>query len=97
MAATFQDIFESIHNIHAPLRKRRIQSDRASWITPKIRKLMKDRDTARKDAIKSPDLWQAYKLLRIKVTKTIRDALQAYYMDIIDENKKSKEYAEGCK
>ena len=51
---------------------------------------MKERDQAKKDAINSPDLWQAYKTLRNKVTKTIRDALQSYYLGIIDENRELK-------
>ena len=89
MAATFQEIFESTLNIHAPLRKKRIRADPAPWITPEIRKLMKKRNKAKKVAINSPDLWQAYKTLRNKVTKAIRDALQSYYLDIIDENKEN--------
>ena len=89
MAATFQEIFESILNIHAPLRKKRIRPDSAPWLTPEIRKLMKVRDQAKKDAINSPDLWQAYKTLRYKVTKAIRDALQLYYLGIIDENREN--------
>ena len=97
MAVTFQEILESILNSHAPLRKRRIRSDPAPWISREIRKLMKDRDRARKDAIESPYLWQAYKILRNKVPKTIRDDVQAYYLDITDENKKYPSYVEGRK
>ena len=84
MAATFHEIFESILNVNAPLRKKRIRPDSAPWITQEIKKLMKERDSAKRDAIKSPDLWQAYKTFRNKVTKTIRDALQAYYLEMID-------------
>ena len=50
---------------------------------------MKERDQAKKDAINSLDLWQAYKTLRNKVTKAIRDALQSYYLGIIDENREN--------
>ena len=50
---------------------------------------MKERDQAKKDAINSPDLWQAYKTLRNKVTKAIRDALQSYYLGIMDENREN--------
>ena len=89
IAATFQEIFESILNIHAPLRKKRIRPDPAPWLTPEVRKLMKERDQAKKVAINSLDLWQAYKILRNKVTKAIRDALQSYYLDIIDENREN--------
>ena len=49
---------------------------------------MKERDQAKKDAINSPDL-QAYKTLRNKVTKAIRDALQSCYLGIIDENREN--------
>eukprot|EP00794_Sanderia_malayensis_P003915 gene3915-4457_t len=89
MAATFQEIFESILNFHAPLRKKRIRPDPAPWITPEVRKLMKERDRAKKDAMNSLDLWQSYRTLRNKVTKAIRDALQSYYLGLIDENKEN--------
>ena len=49
MAATFQEIFESILNIHAPLRKKRIRPGPAPWLTPETRKLMKERDQAGKE------------------------------------------------
>ena len=48
---------------------------------------MKERDKAKEDAIHTPDLWQAYNTFRNKVTKAIRDALQSYYLGIIDENR----------
>ena len=63
--------------------------DPAPWITPKIRKLIKERDRAKRDAINSPDLWLVYKTHRNKVTKAIRDALQSYYLGLIDENKET--------
>ena len=98
MTATFQEIFESILNFHASLRTKQIHADPTPWITPEIRKLMKERDKSKSDAISCPDLWQAYKTLRNKVTKAIPDALQSYYLDIIDEKKeKTKTYVEGCK
>ena len=50
---------------------------------------MKERDQAKKDPINSPDLWQAYKTLRNKVTKAIRDAFQSWYLVIIYENKEN--------
>ena len=77
MAATIREIFESILNIHVPLSEKRIRPDHAPWITPQIRKLMKERDQTKKDAMNSLDLWQAYKMLRNKMTKAIRDALPA--------------------
>ena len=50
---------------------------------------MKERDQAKKDAINSSDLWQAYKTLRNKVTKAIRNALQSHHLGIIDENREN--------
>ena len=48
---------------------------------------MKERDIAKKDAIKYSDLWQAYKTLYNKVIKKM-----------IDENKKkSYAYVASCK
>ena len=47
-AATFQEIFEAIINTHAPLRKRRIRSEIASWLSSPIRQLMIKGDRRRK-------------------------------------------------
>ena len=48
VAATFREIFESVLDIHAPLKKRRVGNTSAPCITPDIRKLMKERDAAKK-------------------------------------------------
>ena len=40
---TFQQILESVLDIHAPLKKRRLVNTPTPWITPEIRKLMKER------------------------------------------------------
>ena len=45
MAATFQEIFESILSIHAPLEKKRRCPDPAPWLTPGIRKLIQHTHT----------------------------------------------------
>ena len=57
MAATFQEIFESILNIHAPVRKKRPRSQFAPW------------DILKQEAERSPEKWSAYKKLRNKVTR----------------------------
>ena len=46
MANTFYDLFLSILDVHAPLKKRKgIQSRApAPWLSARIRKLMRDRD-----------------------------------------------------
>ena len=48
IATTFQEIFESVLDIHAPLKKRKLGNTPSPWITPEIRKLMKERDAAKK-------------------------------------------------
>ena len=50
--ATFQDIFEVIVNTHAPLRKRKMRSEIAPWLSSSIRQLMIKRDRMKKEAKK---------------------------------------------
>ena len=75
VATTFQEIFESILGIHAPLKKRRVGNTSTPWITPEIRKLMRERDAAKKATKTYPEKWNTYKHLRNKVTQKIRDAI----------------------
>ena len=87
MASTFQEIFESILDIHAPLKKRRVRSENAPWLNQSIRNLMKERDLAKRIAQKSPEKWSVYKQLRNKVTKEIKVAIETHYRGLIEENK----------
>ena len=87
MAGTFQEIFESLLNIHAPIKKRRVRSEFAPWLTPSIRKSMETRDRLKKIAAKSPEIWSAYSKQRNKVTKEIRNSIQDYYKSLIEKNK----------
>ena len=87
MATTFQEIFESVLDIHAPLKKRRVGSTSTPWITPEIRKLMRERDAAKKATKTYPEKWNTYKHLRNQVTQKIRDAIQSHYHGLIEENK----------
>ena len=87
MASTFQEIFESILDKHAPLKKRRVRSETAPWLNQSIRNLMKERDLAKRTAQTSPEKWSVYKQLRNKVTKTIKVAIETHYRRLIDENK----------
>ena len=41
MAATFQEIFESILNLHAPVTKKRVSSQFAPWLTVSLKNLMR--------------------------------------------------------
>ena len=44
MAITFQEIFESILNLRAKLRKKRVRREFAPWLTPSLKKLIFERD-----------------------------------------------------
>ena len=71
MATTFQEIFQLVLDIHAPLRKMRAGKTFTPWMTPDIRKLMKERDAANTATKMSPEKWNTYKHLRNKVTQKI--------------------------
>ena len=53
MASNFHDLFHSILDVHAPLKKRiRITRHVPSpWITPRIKNLISDRDRAKKKTV----------------------------------------------
>ena len=87
MASAFQEIFELILDMHAPLKKRRVRGEFAPWLNQSIRNLMRERDLAKRAAEKSPEKWSLYKQLRNKVTKEIRVAIQSHYHGLINENK----------
>ena len=58
MADTFQEIFESLLNIHAPIRKKRESPDFAPWLAPDLRKSMETRNRLKKIAAKSAECGQ---------------------------------------
>ena len=57
MASTFQEVFESILDLHALLRRRRVRNEFAPWLTPSLRALMFERDRLQVEAGKSPETW----------------------------------------
>ena len=69
MAGTFQEIFESLLNTHAPIKKPRVRSEFAPWLTPSLRKSMETKDKLKKVAAKSPGMWSAYRKQPNKVSK----------------------------
>ena len=83
-AATFQEIFEVIVNTHAPLRKRKIRSEIAPWLSSSIRQLVIKR--MKKEA-KNPNLWSNYKQLRNEVTFKIRHSIEEHYSNLIEQHK----------
>ena len=87
MASTFQETFELILDVHAPLKKRRVRGDNAPWLNQSIRNLMRERDLAKRAAERFPEKWSVYKQLRNKVMKEIKVAVQTHYRGLINENK----------
>ena len=76
MAATFQGIFESILDVHAPVRKTRIRNQFTPWLTASLKSRIMKRDILKREVEKSPEKWPAYRKLRNQVTKEIRDAIR---------------------
>ena len=48
MADTFQEIFESALDFHAPIKKEKVRAEFAPWLTPLLQKHMKNRDRLKK-------------------------------------------------
>ena len=87
MVATFQDVFESVLNLHAPLRKKRVRSEYAPWLSASLKNLMKERDKAKQKAEGQREMWSNNRQLRNQVTKRIRIAIQDYHCGLIKEHK----------
>ena len=87
MVDKFHQIFDGLLNADAPIRRKKIRIQLAPWITPQIKRLMEERDRAKKNSIKNPKLLKSYKSLRNKVTNTIRSSIRLHYQSLINENK----------
>ena len=79
MAAIFQEIFES-------LRRKRVRSDFAPWLTPSLKRSIIESDKVKEQAENSPEIWSAYKRKRNQVTKRMRRFIRDYYNGLIEEN-----------
>ena len=86
-ASIFQEIFEHLLNFHAPLKKRKVKSEYAPWITSDIKRSLEEHNRLKKLALKDSDLWPRYKILRNKVTNNIRLSVTKYYQDLVSRNK----------
>ena len=96
MANTFQEIFESIFNIHAPIKRRKIRSEFAPWLTPSIMKSMATRDRLKKIATKNPEMWSLYTKQRNTVTKEIRNSIQDQYKALINVEDNKSDLGKRC-
>ena len=79
MVDKFHEIFDALLNTHAPIRRKKVRNQPAPWITPEIKRLMEERDRAKKNSIKNPKLLNSCKSLRNKVTNSIRFSRRLHY------------------
>ena len=76
--------FLSVANKHAPLRTKRIRSNKHSpWITASLKRSMRSRDVLKIKAInsKNPHDWALYKRARNEVNSEIKRAKQSHYQE----------------
>ena len=85
MASVFNNVISSLLEVHAQLKRRKVPSNHAPWITAKLKNLMKERDLAKKRSEKDASYWSDYKKLRNKVTCELLRRVQEYYHNLIDE------------
>ena len=85
MASVFNSVISSLLEVHAPLKRRKVTSHHAPWITAELKSLMKERDLAKKTSENDASYWSDYKKLRNKVTFELRKRVPEYYHNLIDE------------
>ena len=78
-------MFWFLLEVHAPLKCTKITSHHALWITADLKNLMKKRDFDKKKSEKDASYWSEYKKLRNKVTYELRNRVQEYYRNLVDE------------
>ena len=83
MATTSQEVFESILDLNAPLKIKRVRSEFAPWLTPSLRNSMFERDRLKVQAEKSPEVWSTYKRKRNQVTNEMRISIRDHYHGLI--------------
>ena len=86
MTNTFQESFQSILNVHAPIKGRRVRSEFVPRRISSIRKSMATRERLKKIATKYPEMWSLYTKQRNRVTKEIRNSIQDNNKDLINKS-----------
>ena len=86
-------IFLLIADINAPVRSRKVRSDRQPWMTDEIKKLSFHRDYLKKKAVmlNSSAFHSSYKKCKNKVTKLISNAKTLYFRTNLENSKNCKE------
>ena len=84
-----KNIFNSMSDVHVPIKTRKVRSTYAPWLTTDIRHEMNQRDYLKKKAVKrkSKIPSEAYKATRNRVNKIIKSAKSSYCKKEIDHNK----------
>ena len=83
-------IFVSIADKHAPLKKKRVRGVKCPWMTDSLKKQMFDRDKQKKIAIKTPTQpnWDKYKCAKNKTNNAIKSAKTNFYNSYFNENRR---------
>ena len=56
MVATFQDVFDSLLDMHAPLKLKKLRNEFTPCLTRSVKDLMANRDKRKKAATENPSL-----------------------------------------
>ena len=83
----WKSLFLEVLDRYAPVRCKRTRGTSVPWITSTLKRLMRNRDFHKKQAIKhaSPAHWNIYKTERNRVNVAMRSAKKAYFHDKIKE------------
>ena len=84
----WKDMFLSVANIHAPVRRKRVRHKASPWFSAKVRNLIISRDRAKAKANTSNDAndWREYKTKRNAVNNETKQAKMRYYKARIQDN-----------
>ena len=82
------NIFTTMADTHAPLRTRKVRSQHTPWLTNAIKKEINYRDYLKQKATRtnSQYFYQAYKIARNRINKSIQKAKSDYYQSTINNN-----------
>ena len=85
----WKDLFLSVSDKHAPLRRKRVQDKQAPWLTAELKKMMFERDRLKKIANRSntQNSWHDYRRIKNEVNFEIKSAKIRYYNQFFRNNK----------
>ena len=84
------DMFMSVIDKHAPLKKKRIGKRKSPWITSHVVQKIRERDYLKRqfDITRDDEIWLQYKKARNETNNTIRQAKQNYFITNIEAARK---------